>query len=161
MKIHLGVIDVPYTAESVTTGDVAGFLETKYGVMQRFWDKHAQSNTDDIANGLAGAIEGMMMGAPPGDPYADGMESIGQRFRVFLRDEEIVGTGAPGVPTQAALDGVNHRLKRRKGRRRPSFIDTGLYFATFKAWTTEPLAATPEPSKKEAKKIAKIQEQLS
>jgi len=42
--------------------------------------------------------------------------------------------GYPGVPTRAALMGVNSRLKKRRGKRRPSFRDTGLYQASFMAW---------------------------
>jgi len=52
--------------------------------------------------------------------------------------KEVEKLGIPGVPTKAALRGVNHRLKhpyRRRGAR-PSFVDTSLYMSSFKAWAT-------------------------
>ena len=39
-----------------------------------------------------------------------------------------------GVPTGAAKKGVNHRLKIRRGKRRPSFIDTGILRTNFVSW---------------------------
>jgi hypothetical protein len=133
--LHLGVLDVPYQAKGgVTTGDVATWLERKYGVMERFYDLHAQQFADDLAESVAGELENVLMGAPPGNPFAQAMSDIEGQFRLFIDFEDITVTGAKGVPTQAALEGVNHRLKMRRGARRPSFVDTGLYSASFKAW---------------------------
>jgi hypothetical protein len=51
--------------------------------------------------------------------------------------QEIESMGLRGVPTKAALKGINHRLRhpyRKSNPRRPSFVDTGLYVASFRAW---------------------------
>ena len=70
------------------------------------------------------------------DPHAEAMNAIQARFKTYLESEEIAGTATPGVPTLAARHGVNHRLKHpyRKRAARPSFVDTGLYQSSFKAW---------------------------
>ncbi len=63
-------------------------------------------------------------------------EELGDAFRIFIDQKELDGV-IPGVPTQAALRGVNHRLMRPYAKSnpvRPSFKDTGLYEASFRAW---------------------------
>jgi hypothetical protein len=64
-------------------------------------------------------------------------------FVTYLDNEEIAETGQAGVPTAAALAGVRTSLKKKKELknprkrslgRRPSFIDTGMYRDSFKAW---------------------------
>lgn len=119
-----------------TTGDVATWLEAKYHVMEAYFALNAQKIGDDLAESRMGALENEMMGAPTvQNPYADAMEGIDQGFRDFLTTDGMAALGLPGVPTEAALTGVNHRLKIKKGAPRPSFIDTGNYQASFKAWT--------------------------
>lgn len=150
MILHLGVIDIPYaqapprrrarkvTSGTQTTGDVAGWLENKYGVMQSFYDTKKDQVAAAIENGLQGALENMMMGRSSFavDPFGAATSTIEDSFKQFLATKEIEGLGIAGVPTQAALRGVSHRMKRPYARRapRPSFIDTGLYQSSFKAW---------------------------
>ena len=55
-------------------------------------------------------------------------------FNVFLEGEEMAGLSVDGVPTLAALEGKNSRLKIERGERRPSFIDGGLFKSSFVAW---------------------------
>lgn len=148
--LHLGVIDIPYSQapnprqrrprSNVTTGDVAGWLEDRYHVMELFFEEHA---SDVVAPALeksvAGAITSLMSGAPVTiDPFGSATSKIEDAFKQFLSTGEAERLGIPGVPTQAALRGVNHRMARPYARRasRPSFIDTGLYQSTFKAWFT-------------------------
>lgn len=134
--LHLGVIDIPYAGElGTTTGDVASFLETKYGVMQRFFDLHENDIATVMTDGLRNTIEDIVAGAPATlDPYGTAMNKIGQEFRVYIDIEEITKTGVPGVPTQAALIGKSKRFKRQRGPRRPSFIDSGDYQQSFSSW---------------------------
>lgn len=136
MILHIGVVDQPYNGpEGRTTGDVAEILEKKYGIMGVFAEVHGNDIADALADSMAGALDNLLMGAPIGaDPFAEGCSNIDTTFRQFLSSHEIAGQGIEGVPTQAALDGVNHRLKIRKGAARPSFIDTGLYQASEKSW---------------------------
>ena len=158
MKLVLGVFDAPYQKQSSakvpqakrgrrnkphkvatgeqTTGDVAGYLENKYHVMEGFADLHQNDIGAALSNSLAGAIDGMMAGAPISlNPFGSATSEIETLFKFqYLNKEEIVQTGVDGVPTQAALDGVNHRLKLNKGPRRVSFVDTGMYQQSMKAW---------------------------
>lgn len=137
MILNLGVIDVPYAEKtSKTTGDVAEILEAKYGLMDGFMFLHGPEVADLITDSVAGSIESLEAGAPVTlDPFAGAMFKIEALFRKCLDDEETQYINSPlPVPTQAALDGKSARLKRRHGPRRPSFIDSGAFQATFKAW---------------------------
>lgn len=151
MILHLGVIDLPYarapsarqrrrgSGGTQTTGDVAGWLEDRYHVMEVFFETHRDEIGGYLAEAYAGALETALMGgAAPGrmDPSSAAMTRIEDRFREFLSLREIEKMGIPGVPTGAALRGVNHRMKHPYARRaaRPSFVDTGLYQSSFRAW---------------------------
>lgn len=137
--LHLGVIDLPYTygSGSKTTGDVAEILEDKYHVMEHFYELHSVQIVENISDSLVGSFESLMSGAPPrGDLYAGGTAKIEEAFKNFLTNKEMDALGYPGVPTAAAQRGVSHRFKKpyKKRAPRPSFIDTGLYESSFKAW---------------------------
>lgn len=154
--LNLGVVDVPYVdaekpatqrkrikagkppePNEMTTGDVAEILEAKYHVMEIFYEMHKEDVAKDLAESVVGALETIMMGGPADlDALGGATSKIEERFRDFLTNREMEKLGYPGVPTQAALDGVNHRFKHpyaQKNKRRPSFVDTGLYQASFKA----------------------------
>lgn len=134
VTLHLGVLDVPYVEhKGLTTGDVAEFIEAKYGLLEAFAGAHLQEIADDMAEGVAGAIENLLLGAPATDPFAAAMSKTADRMRQFVTSGEAESL-VPGAPTQAALDGVNHRLKIKRGARRPSFVDTSLMISSYKAW---------------------------
>src|ERR1700722_7373872 len=114
--LHLGVISIPYNqartakqkrvASNITTGDVAGFLEENYHVMQTFANVHLADMADDLAKSMAGAMENLMLGAPVAmSPYARAETTIRQRFNDFIDNKEMDRLGIPGVPTQASLEG--------------------------------------------------------
>jgi len=136
MKLHLGVRETPYLEDpGVNTGDVAEWLEEKYHVMEIFAGSHIDEIADNMADNMAGIVEKIMSGGSAPEPQYLFNEAMGKtidRFHEFLTLEEMAGW--PGVPTQAALDGVQSRFKKLRGPRRPSFVDTGLYFDTFLAW---------------------------
>jgi hypothetical protein len=157
--LHLGVIDQPYrhvgpgyrgrgrkrrpvkSVGSKTTFEVAEILERKYHVMELFFEAHADAILEHVVEAMQGATEtALMTGTPPSpslDPTSTGMEHIRVMFNEFLDKEEMAHLGVPGVPTLAAIHGVSHRFAHpyAKGRgRRPSFIDTGLYETSFRAW---------------------------
>ena len=135
MTLHLGVMDVPYATGGITTAGVAQILEDKYGVMDGFVFLYEPEIHDALDDSVAGAIESLMAGAPPDiDPFGSGTSKIEKLFRDYLDKEETNLIGATGVPTAAALAGKSKRFKRNSGPPRPSFIDTGLYQASFKAW---------------------------
>lgn len=157
--LHIGVNDIPYANEAPapkkvakarkgkankprksaenaatqTTGEVAEILEAKYGVMQKFVDKHLPEIADELADGMAGALESLMMGAPPElNPFGTATAKVSRMFREFIDNKEM--DGVPGVPTKASLEGRSLRFKRRRGPPRPSFQDSGLYEANATSW---------------------------
>lgn len=143
MKLHMGVVDIPYVARgpkgaagTKTTGDVAQILEDKYAPMETYFDLHAREIARSLESGLAGSLESLLMGAPPSlDPFGTAMSEITKGFHRFIENREMEKLGLPGIPTQAAILGINHRKKNpRTGIRRPSFKDTGAYMNAFTAW---------------------------
>ncbi|WP_407258081.1 hypothetical protein [Klebsiella quasipneumoniae] len=60
MKLHLGVEDIPYESESVTTGDVAEFLEDKYGIMAHFFWLYGPIIAELMAESIAGQLENII-----------------------------------------------------------------------------------------------------
>ncbi len=139
LTLHLGVIDVPYpdSPDGITTGDVAEILEAKYGVIGSWWDHHQNEVVSSMEEGMANSLESLLMGAPPTlDPFGSAMSKSEQLFRTSIDQSEFDSYGIPGVPTQAALKGVNHRFKKPYAKRpkRPSFLDTGLYQTSYKMW---------------------------
>lgn len=147
MKLKLGVADVPYgTKGGISTGDVASILEDEYSVMGNFAALHMPGIAQAVEISVAEAIDALLMGAPSTlDPFGAASQDVERMFSVYLDDEEIAQTGQTGVPTQAAMLGIRTSLKKKKelkgksrnrirGTRRPSFIDTGLYRNSFKAW---------------------------
>lgn len=122
---------------SQTTGDVATILEKKYGVMAYFFQQHQAEIAGALEQSLAGTLENIMLGAPPkNNPFGAAEIKIEDAFKLFLDRQEMAGH-VNGVPTKAALRGVNHRLRHpyaKSNSARPSFIDTGLYQGSFKAW---------------------------
>lgn len=163
LSFHLGVVDIPYSQAlaaqarrttrwrqgkrpwqamngTQTTGDVAEILEARYGVMAAFYELHGQDIADEVTEVMKGKLESLMMGSPPPNRlFEEGdLSGVEEMFRSMLDRQELDGR-LPGVPTGASLRGVNHRMMNPYARRgaRPSFIDTGLYQASFRAWVDE------------------------
>jgi hypothetical protein len=148
VRLHLGVVDVPYVASSgrsnrrrgkgtrMTTGGVAAILESRYGIMETFFNAHSRDIVGAMESSLSGAMENLLLGAPTaGASFGSATSEIEREFRMFLSNREM--DGQPGIPTQAALMGVNRRLKVRRGAMRPSFVDTGLFSSNFTAWVSD------------------------
>lgn len=123
---------------SQTTGDVAEWLENKYHIMEIFATVHSNDIAKELENSVAGALESLMMGAPPrDDAFASAASKIKTGFQTFLLSGEMEHLGYPGVPTGAALKGIDHRLKHpyaKSNSRRVSFSDTGLYETSSRVW---------------------------
>jgi hypothetical protein len=141
LTLHLGVVVQPYRARSakagaMTTGDVAEILEARYGLFTAFWRAHDQDCAGDLEVSLGGAMESLMMGRAV-DPWGSATQAINQRMRDFVNSKEAERSGMPGVPTKAALMGVNPRLAhpyRLSNARRPSFRASGLLVGSFRSW---------------------------
>ena len=156
--LKLGVNDIPYSgaymprakkiragqrkfnkgyAANMTTGDVAEILEAKYAVMQTFFTKREGQIAKALEDSVTNFLEAQLSGAPSNlDVFGPATQDIHEMFDTFITMKEM--DGAPGVPTNASLLGVSHRFKDRRGAPgRPSFVDTGLYSSSFKAWMEE------------------------
>lgn len=137
--LHLGVMVQPYElyGRGKTTGDVAEILENKYGIMRVFWRNHGQQIANALTKAMSDSLPDMMSGTRITARIFDGtMSQVASQFKLYLSTGEVERSGIPGVPTQAALRGVSHRRKHpyRKRAPRRSFIDSGLYEASFEAW---------------------------
>jgi hypothetical protein len=139
--LNFGVVDSPYSDKSeVTTSDVARILEDEYGVMAVFADAHLGDIAQALESSIGAAIENIMAGAPESnDVFGDATNEIEEIFKFkFLQNEEMAELGVQGVPTQASIDRKSSRFKGKKAKQsRPSFIDTGLYQTSFKAWVDQ------------------------
>lgn len=139
--LHLGVTVVPYQRgrKGIDTGEVAEILEERYGIMTAFWKAKRSAYLDWLVAASVEALEARLEGrAVRSDPRTV-LGQLQADFRRFISQREVERVGLKGVPTKAALRGVNHRFKHpyAKGNaRRPSFRDTGLYEASFRAWLT-------------------------
>jgi len=136
LTLHLGTLVQPYRQRGLTTGDIAEFLEHRYGIMNAFLRVHGDDVMDAVEESLLGALEALAMKQVV-DPWGRGMQAIEREFRDFISSREAERVGIPGTPTKAALRGVSHRLLHpyaRSNARRPSFRDTGPYMNSFRAW---------------------------
>lgn len=137
MRVCLGVVDVPYgygDNPEATTGEVAQELENNYQLFTHFQEMHMDVIRKDAGEALALALINHIKYGVPLASDGEQLSETMREFHLFLELEEMAGLGVEGVPTQAALQGKNSRLKREYGDRRPSFIDGGLFKANFIAW---------------------------
>lgn len=156
MKLNLGFEAFPYTTKSSRTrkvlgkgvrihkgygvgkssAEVAAELEERYQLVETFWNQVEDKLVDELEGAYAENIEDiLMMQQPPKKLVSDDFTNkIVDDFKSYLDREE------HGIKTLAARRGVSHLLPRpysRSNPSRPSFIDTGLYKGSFRAWTEE------------------------
>ena len=149
---------------STSTGDVAQFLEANYEVMGTFFtlyqDKIAQWLADDMAASIqtlvnsGGRIDTSGRGSSASHQVAgkkrtaSGVQSgtytygadqkIEAAFRAYLFGGEL--ERVKGAISAAAQAGKTKRTKSgyTKGKKpRPLGVDTGLFVASFRCWTTD------------------------
>jgi hypothetical protein len=165
MKLQLGFEDIPYaqrySAESPilasikkrvarkqtqaqqsygqgkTSGEVAAEIEKKYSLVEVFYGLEEDFVIQNFEESYANSLDLGMWGQSwdvAWDP-----SPLEGKFRRSLSQRRFDGI-IKGVPTKASLAGVSH-LRRdpfKKGAsQRPSFINTGLYQRSFRAWTEE------------------------
>ena len=155
MKLVLGILDVAYSdaqSGAKTTSEVAEILEQKYHPMETFYEARKTQIADYLAQSVVDAVEIVVRSGRHVQPTFAGAQKIEAEFRAFLSANEMGKLGflsdserdyflthAPAY-TGAANAGVSHRKKHpyaAKNKARPTFIDTGLYQASFRAWTEE------------------------
>ncbi len=117
-----------------TVGQVAEDLEKRYGILEAFYgleeDFIVKNFEEAVANGMG---IGMMGGSWDYDWDATPLEG---KFRRALSGRKF--DGLKGIPTRAAQTGVSHLrvdVYKKGASPRPSFIDTGMYQRSFRAWT--------------------------
>lgn len=152
MRLVLGVADVAYShsatingvtsLQRTTTSDVAEILETRYHVMETFFELRRDRIAELLANSVADALGQVVNGGPVATPTYAAEQQIEAMFRAFLDADEMTKLWAAfgNAPLSlAAQHGVSHRKKRPYAQRdaRPAFIDTGLYRSSFRAWVAE------------------------
>ena len=136
--LHLGFLETPHIDSRHSTYEVAEILESKYHVVETFYELNETQIADAIVQSYADAIESIELGAPITLNLAgDAISMIETTFKKSLGQQAYDGV-IPGVPTKAALMGRSKRFKRGRNPRgsRPSFIDTGIYQSSFVAWFT-------------------------
>lgn len=136
ITLHLGVMDVPYTNGGSTTGKVAERLERDYGIMEYFAQVNAGDIAKEIERDLSDFVDDSLSGRGiRSTPFNDSCNEIESLFRRALTERFMDGSNFR-VPTRASLGGISQRFKSGRNKRgvRPSFIDTGAYRASFKAW---------------------------
>lgn len=119
-----------------TTVEVMEILEAKYGVIDAFYTSKKPVIDKICLRYLKADLDHQMRGGDASkNPLAGAMVEIEELFVKFIEKRQVEKLGIPGVPTQAALQGVQHKRGRKTfGARRPSFDDTGLYKNSFRAW---------------------------
>jgi hypothetical protein len=164
ISLHFGFINTPYTRETIarpftsakmeakrhrkrgfsrtmTAEKVAGILEAKYNVVEMFNEIHEEEIKNIMHEGFKEVAERMI--SERGGQTRSSMKNlmrpatkrIENMFRQFLDHEEMNGM-IEGVPTDAAKGGkLRGRGKiTKRGKQRASFVNTGIYKASFRAW---------------------------
>lgn len=119
-----------------TTTEVMEILEAKYGVIDAFYTSKKPQIDRICLHYLKADLDHQMRGgAASKNPLAGAMVEIEELFVKFLDKRQVERLGIAGVPTEAARMGIQHKRGRKTfGSRRPSFVDTGLYRDSFRAW---------------------------
>jgi hypothetical protein len=164
ISLHMGFINTPYIKETIarpmtsakieskrkrrrgfsktmTAEKVANILEGKYGIVETFSAVYEEEISNIMTEGFAEIARNMLSSGRTSTtssiknlmkPSTNNIQSL---FRSFLDQEEMNGM-VEGVPTAAALGGKRsgRGSKTRKGIKRPSFINTGIYRASFRCW---------------------------
>ena len=150
VTLNLGVVDVAYSdangSGATTTFKVAQILESNYKVMQTFFFLRREKIAGFLADDMAAQIQRLVTGQrvqQSGTLTFGADQKIEAEFRAFIFADEMskleyAVTGQ--ALSEAAARGVNHRRKMpysSKNKPRVAFVDTGLYVASFRAWTTK------------------------
>lgn len=139
ITLHFGVMDMPYANGGSTTGSVAERLEQNYGIMEYFAMVKAGDIAKELESDLTDFVDDSLSGRGiRAEPFGDSCSEIEKLFKRALTERFMDGSNFSGrpVPTMASLGGISQRFKNRRNKRgvRPSFVDTGAYRASFRAW---------------------------
>jgi hypothetical protein len=123
-----------------TTVEVAAEIEARFHVVETFWDLEENGIVEMLEDALADDIEDVMAMSKVSRKGISVKETdkIESRFRQNLTARKYDGV-ISGVPTKASLRGVSHLRQNPYAARnsRPSFLDTGMYSRSFRAWVED------------------------
>ena len=125
-----------------TTTSVAADLEARYEVVETFYEQpNIQDYIVDLLDNALYDITEIIMQTdhPPIVPIPiKDIDKIEGRFQRALARKELEGK-ILGTPTGTAQKGVSHLYTKPYAPRapRPSFIDTGMYQKSFRAWVED------------------------
>jgi hypothetical protein len=126
--------------EGKTTREVAEELEAKYKIVETFWEMEEDNLVEILEDAFADDVENVMEMSTRMKRGISSKETdkIEAKFRQNLSSRRYDGI-ISGVPTLAAQRGVSHLRQHPYAKRgpRPSFIDTGMYQRSFRAWVED------------------------
>jgi hypothetical protein len=132
MILHLGVEDIAYADGPQKTSDVAEILEEKFHVMQIYADQNEDRIAQFIEDGVAGALESVLAGAPINfDVFGSAIANIEDRFIEYIDGEE---HGIKTKSKESPKAGARKKRQYKKVTNKTTFVDSGLYRNNFKAW---------------------------
>jgi hypothetical protein len=136
-SIEIGVADIPYPEGDGSTSDTANTLEKQYKIFSTYVEFCNKEITQFIENEIVdlinAKIENKIVDTKFLEPTAKNIEV---HFKYQIASQAIEQMGLRNVPTQAALRGYSWRQKKFTGGRRASFVDTGLFLNSIRAWVT-------------------------
>ncbi|HSY75450.1 MAG TPA: hypothetical protein VK890_01260 [Bacteroidia bacterium] len=164
LTLHFGFVQTPYTSETrfrpatsakaaeklkrkrgfrstMTADKLANILEAKYNIVHTFSEVHDEDIRDIINNGFKEVAERMILErkghskASLKNLMKSATRQVEELFKAFLDNEEMNGR-VEGVPSKAATKGKLGGRGRitRSGIARPTFVNTGIYKNSFRAW---------------------------
>ena len=144
VELALGVVDLLYSdshgssSGAQSTGAVAEILESRYHVLEIFYELNQDFIAEQMAQAMEDEIDDLVNGKPPSsDPLYGAHQRIEARFRAWLDSNEIQTILPLKLQVNAAKVGKNSRKKSGKnkgGQERAAFVDTGQYQSAFRAW---------------------------
>lgn len=137
VKLNLGVIDEAYTAAgggSKTTLQVARILESKYHVMETFYELHGQSVHKALNDSVRGAVQSMLLDDAP--RFDLDITKIKAAFTNYLDSGEWEKASGQYIKAAHNRHQVHHNdgSKEQNRRSNRAFIRTGQYLQAFQAW---------------------------
>jgi len=146
--LHFGFVDVPYPGQIAKRNsrgrflrradrsvDVAEALEKRYHIVETFSDQMLDYISEELSYYYDEQLEELFESRTRSGP-GKFARNITLAFRDFIRKGGM-DDAVRGVPTKASIEGKTWRPGYGKfptGETRPSFIDTGTYIGSFRAW---------------------------
>ena len=106
MKIQVGVYNIPYGDENITTAEVAAILEKRYGLMAELARRSLPILSKEITKKTIQKLYGNVSGD-------DNLHETQDYMRHLIKSKAFDGN-LKGVPTDASLAGKRSKFKKAK-----------------------------------------------